>query len=106
MNPLRKILALVTVLIACVGPFLDGTADLRGWRIFPTVIAPAIMLILVFVLPLDMTMARIFLSDADDARRRELSTAIRVEAWLMLILLLAWTPFFIRFFEISFAAGN
>ncbi|MGE0336790.1 MAG: hypothetical protein AB7O21_09410 [Gammaproteobacteria bacterium] len=99
-------LALVTVLVACVGPFLDGTSDLRGWRIFPTVIAPAIMLILAFVLPLDITMARIFLSDASGDRRRELMTAIRVEAWLMLVLLLAWSPFFVRFFELSFPAGD
>lgn len=106
MNPLRKILAIVTLSIACIGPFLDGTADTHGWRIFPTVIAPAVMMILVFMLPLDMTMARIFLSDADEAHRQRLKSAIKLDAWLMLILLVAWLPFFVRFFEITFAGAD
>jgi len=103
LSPLRKLLLFVTFAIAVFGPFLDGTADPEGWRIFPTVIAPAIMLMLLFILPLDMTMARIFMSDASDQERRRLVTAIKADACLMLILVVAWVPFFLRFFEISFS---
>jgi hypothetical protein len=100
LNPLRKLLIVVTIPIICVGPFLDGTAETETWRIFPTVIAPAFMLILIFVLPLDMTMARIFMSDANETQRNQLKSAIKVDAILMAVLLLAWLPFFMRFFEI------
>lgn len=106
MNPLRKLLLAVTFAIAMIGPFLDGTANVEGWRIFPTVIAPAIMLMLVFILPLDMTMARVFMTGADDSERQRLQTAIRMEAWSMVVLLIAWMPFYLRFFEISLSAGD
>ena len=45
-------LILLTLCVACVGPFLDGTADPHSWRILPTVIAPALMMMLVFALSL------------------------------------------------------
>ena len=60
-TPLRTMLILLTLCVACVGPFLDGTADPHSWRILPTVIAPALMMMLVFALPLDMTMTLVFI---------------------------------------------
>ena len=101
MSPLRKILFLITLLVACVGPFLDGTADPYSWKILPTVITPTLMLILAFVLPLDMTMAMVFMTDTVGEQRRHLKSVLKLEAGLTAVLFIAWVPFFLRLFEVQ-----
>lgn len=98
-SPLRALLLLITVCVSCVGPFLDGTADPHSWRIIPTVIAPAFMMILVFALPLDMTMTLVFMSDTAPERRIQLRRELKLEAAAMALMLIAWTPFYVRFFS-------
>jgi hypothetical protein len=98
LGPLRVILFLATLLVALTGPFLDGNVDVHSWRILPTVIAPALMLILLFVLPLDITMAAIFMTAVDSTQKGRLRYAIKFEIGLMAALVLAWTPYFFRFF--------
>ena len=83
-----------------MGPFVDGTAELHGWRIFPTVIAPTLMVMLAFSLPLDMTMLRIFMSGAAAQERARLSFVIRVEAAILLVMLAAWYPFALKVFAL------
>ncbi len=92
---------MTTLLVAGIGPFLDGIVDTTSWRIFPTVITPTIMLILVFVLPLDITMAMVFMADTRDAERQRLKLIIKLEIGLTLILMLAWLPFFLRLFGVK-----
>lgn len=99
-SPLRALLLVITLIVSCVGPFLDGTADPHTWRIIPTVIAPAFMLILVFALPLDMTMTLVFMSDTAPERRAQLKRELKLEAAAMLLMLAAWTPFYVRFFSL------
>ncbi len=101
LNPLRKMLIALTTVIACVGPFPNGTAETDDWRILPTVIAPTLMLMLIFVLPLDMTMSKIFMSDADPGKKSILGMAIKIDLILFMLLILGWIPFFLRFFEIA-----
>jgi len=91
-------LILLTLCVACVGPFLDGTADPHSWRILPTVIAPALMMMLVFALPLDMTMTLVFMSDTSPEHRARLKRALKIEAATTVLLIVLWTPFYLRFF--------
>ena len=63
------------------------------WRLFPSVIAPTLMMLLVFVLSLDMTMARTFMADASEDKRARLRMVIRFESIMLLLMLLAWFPF-------------
>ncbi len=92
---------MTTLLVAGIGPFLDGNVDTTSWRVFPTVIAPTLMLILVFILPLDITMAMVFMADRRDAERRRLQLIIKLEIGLTIILMLAWLPFFLRLFGVK-----
>ena len=80
-------------------PFADGVTHARDWRLIPGVVAPTVMMMLVFALPLDMTMARVFMSDAPPAERARLAFAIKVELVAYLALLLAWTPFVLRLLD-------
>jgi hypothetical protein len=91
---LRGALFVVTVILIGIGPFSDGQVVLDSWRLLPSVVAPSLMLILIFVLPLDMTMARIFMSGAATSSRLRLRRIIFVEGALFIALVLAWIPFF------------
>lgn len=101
LGPLRSLLALATLGVAAIGPFLDGTADIHTWRILPTVVGPTLMLMLVFVLPLDITMSLVFRADCTPAERTRLGRVVLLESALFTLLLTAWIPFFLRFFALS-----
>lgn len=97
---LRSLLVLATAIVSCLGPFVDGTVHLYDWRLLTSVIAPSVMLILVFVLPLDMTMSRIFMSGAEASERSRLGRVIRVEAGLLLFMVVAWLPFMTKILDV------
>ena len=76
-------------------PFADGNVYAHDWRIVYSVVAPTFTMMLVFAVPLDMTMTRVFMSGANDTERKRLRKIIRIEASAYLLMLLAWTPFFV-----------
>ena len=92
LGPLRTALGVLTLITAGAAPFAGGEVHYTGWRLFPSVIAPTFMLTLLFVLPLDALMARIFMSDADATQRGRYRAIIRIELVLFILLLLAWSP--------------
>ncbi len=94
------LLASVAVVIAAA-PFADGSVHVEDWRIFPSVIAPTLMMMLVFTLPLDITMSRIFMSDAVAAEHERLSFVIKLEIIALVLLVAAWTPFLLNVLELS-----
>lgn len=87
--------------ITLTAPLADGTTHMHDWRLLPSVVAPSLMMMLVFALPLDMTMARIFMADADAGERERLRFVIRLEAVAYLVMLAAWTPFMFRVLDFS-----
>jgi hypothetical protein len=95
---LRSLLVLAAVFIMLVAPLAYGGVHLHDWRLLPTVVAPAVMMVLVFVILLDMLMSRVFMADAGEQERTRLSTAIRIEAVVLLSLIAAWSPFLVRIF--------
>lgn len=98
----RNAMLALTLMLAILGPFNDGVTYLSGWRFFTSVVAPAMMVIIVFLLLLDITMARVFAKDASPARSLSLRRASNTEALALLILTLAWSPFVLRMLGISF----
>ena len=99
LGPLRSLLVLSTLLVIGLAPFADGSVH-HDWRLIPGVIAPTVMMMLVFALPLDMTMAKVFMSDASAAERERLRFAIRVEGCALVAMLAAWTPFVVRVLDV------
>jgi hypothetical protein len=93
---LRGLLLIMTLLVIAAAPFADGTVYVRDWRIVPSVIAPSIMMMLVFALPLEITMSRVFMVDAEQAERERLRFVVRLEAFALVAMLIAWTPFIIK----------
>ena len=95
LGPLRTALMTLTLIVVIAAPVAGGEVHYSGWRLFPTVIAPAFMLLLLFVLPLDVTMARVFMSGATPEQRARYRWVIRIDIALFLLLLAAWGPIII-----------
>lgn len=97
---LRTSLLVSTAIITPIGPFVDGTVYLHDWRLLPSVIAPSLMLILAFVLPLEIVMSSIFMTDADPEKKDRLASAIKAESILFVVMIAAWTPFMFKVLEL------
>ena len=92
---LRGLLWLLTGLVIACAPLADGRVQ-TGWRFAPSVLAPTLMAMLAFSLPLDMTMTRVFMLDKPEAERRRYGRIFWMETVLLLALLGAWVPFILR----------
>lgn len=95
---LRALLVLTAAFIMLVSPLAYGGVQLHDWRLLPTVVAPAVMMVLVFVLLLDMLMSWIFMHDATEDHRTRLATLIRIEVAVLVAMITAWSPFLARIF--------
>lgn len=93
---LRLGLLTIALLVIILSVFADGNTYMRDWRIVPSVLAPSIMMMLVFAIPLEMTMTRIFITNAEPAEKARLQRILKLEAIVYLLLIVSWTPFFIK----------
>lgn len=92
---LRTLLLLVTLTVIACAPFADGRVQ-TGWMLGPSVIAPTVMAMLAFSLPLDITMTRVFMLDRPAPERRRYRRILWLETAMLLIMLAAWAPFIMR----------
>lgn len=90
---LRSALAITAVALIVTAPFSGGAVQFDGWALWPTLVAPTLMVILAFVLPLDLLMTRVFMSDVEPGEHTRLRFVLRVETVLLVVLLAAWFPF-------------
>ena len=63
--------------------------------LWPTLIAPPLAVMMVFVVPLDMLMSRIYMTDKHGAERARYRRILAAEAVALALLVTAWTPFFV-----------
>ena len=93
---LRVLLVITVVALVIAAPFSDGSAHTTGWALVRSVIAPTLFVIMAFVLPLDITMTLVFMSDRQGAERRRLRLIAQTEAVLLVAMLVAWLPLVMR----------
>ena len=93
---LRFLLVVSVVVLAIAAPFSDGAAQAAGWPLVRSVIAPTLFVIMVFVVPLDITMTLVFRSDRQGPERVRLKRIAQVEAVLLVAMLAAWAPLVVR----------
>ena len=96
---LRSALAVIALALSALAPYSGHSAQHAGWPLFFTVLVPTFYVILLFVLPLDLTMSRVFMSDKEGLERR-LKLIIWVEAGLFAALVISWAPFLLRLFGV------
>ena len=90
---LRGMLVLIVIILILLGPFSGGEVKPTGISMLMTVVAPAFYVIMLFVLPLDITMSRVFMSDKEGDERARFQFIIRAEIALFVLMLLSWFPF-------------
>lgn len=92
-------LVIVVLLLILIGPISGGEARTAGLALFTTVVAPAFYVIMLFVLPLDITMSRVFMKEAQGAERARYRFIIRLELVLFALMLLTWLPLILKLLE-------
>jgi hypothetical protein len=97
---LRLMLIALIVLLTVLGPFSGGTVNFDGFALITTLVAPVMFAILVFVLPLELTMAAVFRSSASSEHRAELKRAMITETVLFAMMMLAWIPFILKLLRV------
>lgn len=93
---LRMLLVVSVIALIIAAPFSDGSVHTTGWLLVRSVIAPTLFVIMAFVLPLDITMTLVFMSDRQGPERCRLRRIAQIEAALLVAMLIAWTPLVMR----------
>jgi hypothetical protein len=91
-GPLRVLVVIFGLLsLPCV--FL-GEVDTPPWDVVVGQVMPGLVLFMIWALPFDMLMARVFMSDKPADRQFAYRWVIRVDLALWLLLLAFWGTFF------------
>ena len=80
--------------LVTVGPSGAPEVDFEIGVIWPKLIAPPLAVMLVFVVPLDMLMTRVYMSGKQGAERARYRRILIAEGAALVLLVAAWTPFF------------
>lgn len=98
---LRGALVVVVLSLIALAPFAGGPAQFSGWGLVVTVVAPAFYVVVLFVLPLDMLMTRVFMSDKSGAERARFRRILWTEAVLLVLMIASWAPFVAKLLRIA-----
>ena len=63
--------------------------------VWTTLVAPPLAVMMAFVVPLDMLMSRIYMTDKPKAERARFRRILAAEAFAFVLLVAAWVPFFV-----------
>ena len=96
---LRGALFAILAFLLVVAPISGGPIEVSGWALVTTVIAPVMYVVMLFVVPLDMTMTRVFMSSKGDEELPRYRRIFWAECIFYVVLLIAWAPFVIRLFS-------
>lgn len=99
---LRGLLVVIVLVLIVMGPVSGGDAQITGFAVLTSVVAPAFYVIMLFVLPLDITMSRVFMGEAEGEEKLRYRFIIRLELVLLALMLLAWLPFILKLLETAF----
>jgi hypothetical protein len=102
LGTLRTMLVIIVMLLILMGPVSGGEARIEGFALFTSVVAPAFYVIMLFVLPLDITMSRVFMTEAQGADRARYRFIIWLEAALFALMLFAWLPFILKLLKSAY----
>ena len=90
---LRLLLILLTGALSVIGLFAQPSTEIEGWPILFSIVAPSLVVMLVFTLTLDLVMNIVFRLDSSIQERARLKTIIKIELSSLLLLLICWSAF-------------
>lgn len=87
-------LAIIALVVIGFSAFNGAEVSYTGWAIIPTLVVPAIVPLLFFVLWLDVLMAWVFRIETEGAERKRLGRAIKLDLLLVATLTGSWFSYF------------
>jgi len=93
---LRVAMICFTLALAILSRFAGDEVYYSGWKIIPTLIAPALAPILFFVIWLDVLMSWVFSIDAENVEKSRFGRIVVTDIVLVIILTASWFGYFSR----------
>ena len=93
-GPLRWFVAFL-VLMSVPAAFMQNIHLASPWNIIIGSIMPGLALFMIWAIPLDILMAKVFKSEADAATEARYRTIIRFDVLIWLLMLVSWGYFFL-----------
>ncbi|MEZ5591390.1 MAG: hypothetical protein R3F53_12070 [Gammaproteobacteria bacterium] len=94
-GPLRWMVAILA-LVAAPCAYLQDVSMGSPWDLLIKTVMPGVALFLIWAIPLDILMAKVFKSEADAATQARYRRVIRFDLMVMLVMLLSWGYFFLQ----------
>ena len=95
LGALRQLMIGFVLLLTVVAPF-SGSGEYHGAAVLVNFVAPAMYVIMIFVLPLDMLMSFIFRADKTGAERLRLNRILKLEMMVFIVMNISWLPFVVK----------
>ena len=95
LRALRIVMAVTTLFVSLSSLFSGEEIHFSGWEMVPTLIVPAIVPILFFVIWLDVLMTWVFRVDAEGEDRIRLGKILLFDLALVSLLTLSWIGYFL-----------
>ena len=99
LRALRIVMMVFTIVLVILSRFAGGETAFSGWQMIPTLIAPAIVPILFFVIWLDVLMSWVFKIDAEQEEKKRFVRIILTDLALVIVLSASWFGYFSRLAE-------
>jgi hypothetical protein len=99
LRSLRIAMAGTTFFVAICSRFAGGDMQYSGWAMMPTLIVPALVPLLFFILLLDALMTWVFRVDAKGSDRERLGRILMFDIGLVVLLVVSWAGYFIALTE-------
>lgn len=96
LGPLRAMLAALLLVLVVMAPSAMEPVDGSIWSVLASMIAPALVPIVLLLVLFDAFMARVIMSAED--RRERYGSVLWTYVILSAALILAWSPFYARLF--------
>ena len=88
---LRQLMLGLVLLLTVVAPF-SGGGDHQGLAILINLVAPALYVMMLFILPLDMFMSYVFRAEQSGTQRVRMNHILQIELVAFIVMNLSWLP--------------
>ena len=99
LGPLRLMLVVSVFVLIVLAPLVGSDVYYSGWKMGPTLIAPAVVPIFFFVILFDVLMCLVSRIDKPAIERQRFGSIVRIELVLLALMTAVWVPAFYRLLD-------
>ncbi|HIC24834.1 MAG TPA: hypothetical protein EYM68_07220 [Gammaproteobacteria bacterium] len=99
LGALRVMLVVSVFILIALAPLVGSDVFYSGWKMAPTLIAPALVPIFFFVILFDVLMCFVCRIDKPAIERQRFDSIVRIELALLVLMVAFWAPAFYRLLD-------